>query len=31
MPWQGLYLNEHRSNGGPRSLVDTVQGQRRSA
>ncbi len=28
--WQGLYLNEHRNYGGPRSLVVTVQGQRRA-
>ena len=27
--WQGLYLNEHRNYGGPRSIVVTVQGQRR--
>ena len=29
--WQGLYLNEHRNYGGPRSLIVTVQGQRRLA
>lgn len=28
--WQGLYLNELRNYGGPRSLVVTVQGQRRA-
>ncbi|KXZ55175.1 hypothetical protein GPECTOR_3g321 [Gonium pectorale] len=27
--WQGIYLNEHRNMGGPRSLVITVQGQTR--
>ena len=27
--WQGLYLNEHRNYGGPRSIIVTVQGQRR--
>lgn len=28
--WQGIYLNEHRDYGGPRSLVVTLQGQRRA-
>lgn len=23
--WQGIYLNEHRNNGGPRRLVVTIQ------
>lgn len=27
--WQGIYLNEHRNDGGPRSLVATVQGSTR--
>ncbi|NHN35849.1 YjbQ family protein [Pseudomaricurvus alcaniphilus] len=26
--WQGIYLCEHRNNGGARSLVATVQGER---
>jgi len=25
--WQGIYLNEHRDNGGARSLLLTVQGE----
>lgn len=25
--WQGIYLNEHRNNGGPRSLVLTLYGE----
>ena len=25
--WQGIYLNEHRNYGGPRSIVVTIQGQ----
>lgn len=25
--WQGIYLNEHRDHGGPRSLVITLQGE----
>ena len=25
--WQGIWLAEHRNNGGPRQLVITVQGQ----
>lgn len=25
--WQGIYLNEHRDNGGPRSLLLTVYGE----
>lgn len=29
--WQGLYLNEHRNYGGPRSLIVTMQGQRRAS
>ncbi|KAK9824674.1 hypothetical protein WJX72_012275 [[Myrmecia] bisecta] len=28
--WQGIYLNEHRNYGGSRSLVITIQGQKRS-
>jgi len=24
--WQGIYLNEHRNHGGPRSLILTVMG-----
>ncbi|GIL68950.1 hypothetical protein Vafri_22212 [Volvox africanus] len=28
--WQGIYLNEHRNMGGPRSLVITIQGQLRA-
>ena len=28
--WQGIYLNEHRDYGGPRSLVVTLQGQKRA-
>lgn len=27
--WQGIYLCEHRNHAGPRTLVITVQGQRR--
>ena len=27
--WQGIYLCEHRDNGGPRSLVVTVWGEER--
>ena len=27
--WQGVYLNEHRNYGGPRSVVVTMQGQKR--
>ena len=27
--WQGIYLNEHRNNGGRRSLLATVYGERR--
>jgi secondary thiamine-phosphate synthase enzyme len=27
--WQGIYLNEHRNFGGSRSVVVTIQGQRR--
>jgi len=27
--WQGIYLNEHRDSGGARSLVVTMQGQKR--
>ncbi|EIE23505.1 UPF0047-domain-containing protein [Coccomyxa subellipsoidea C-169] len=27
--WQGLYLNEHRNYGGSRSIVVTIQGQKR--
>jgi len=26
--WQGIYLCEHRNNGGPRSLVVTIFGER---
>jgi secondary thiamine-phosphate synthase enzyme len=26
--WQGIYLNEHRNNGGRRSLLATVYGER---
>lgn len=25
--WQGIYLNEHRNNGGPRSLLLTLYGE----
>ena len=25
--WQGIYLNEHRDNGGARSLLLTIQGE----
>lgn len=25
--WQGIYLGEHRNDGGPRSLVITLQGE----
>jgi secondary thiamine-phosphate synthase enzyme len=25
--WQGIYLNEHRDNGGPRSLLLTLRGE----
>ena len=25
--WQGIYLNEHRNNGGARSLVLTIRGE----
>lgn len=25
--WQGIYLCEHRNNGGPRTLVITIQGR----
>jgi thiamine phosphate synthase YjbQ (UPF0047 family) len=28
--WQGVYLNEHRNYGGPRTLVVTLQGQKRA-
>jgi len=28
--WQGIYLNEHRNYGGARSIVVTIQGQRRA-
>lgn len=28
--WQGIYLNEHRNQGGPRSVIVTIQGQRRT-
>ena len=28
-PWQGIYLNEHRTNGGARSLLLTLQGETR--
>eukprot|EP00803_Ostreobium_quekettii_P008374 evm.model.scf_648.8 EVM.evm.TU.scf_648.8 scf_648:64274-65851(+) len=28
--WQGIYLNEHRNYGGPRTIVVTIQGQRRA-
>mmetsp|Transcript_38737 Transcript_38737/g.99053 ORF Transcript_38737/g.99053 Transcript_38737/m.99053 type:complete len:229 (+) Transcript_38737:200-886(+) len=28
--WQGIYLNEHRDHGGARSVVVTVQGQKRA-
>ena len=27
--WQGIYLCEHRNNGGPRRLVLTLQGERK--
>jgi secondary thiamine-phosphate synthase enzyme len=27
--WQGIYLNEHRTNGGARSLLLTLQGETR--
>lgn len=27
--WQGIYLNEHRNYGGQRSIVVTLQGQKR--
>jgi secondary thiamine-phosphate synthase enzyme len=27
--WQGIYLNEHRNNGGARSLLLTLQGETR--
>lgn len=25
--WQGIYLGEHRDNGGPRRIIATLQGQ----
>ncbi|KIZ05328.1 hypothetical protein MNEG_2630 [Monoraphidium neglectum] len=28
--WQGVYLNEHRDRGGSRSIVITLQGQKRA-
>lgn len=28
--WQGVYLNEHRNYGGPRTIVVTIQGQKRA-
>lgn len=28
--WQGIYLNEHRNYGGPRRIVITIQGKKRS-
>jgi secondary thiamine-phosphate synthase enzyme len=28
--WQGVYLNEHRNYGGPRTVVVTIQGLRRA-
>lgn len=28
--WQGIYLNEHRDVGGSRSIMVTIQGQKRS-
>ncbi|KAI8475023.1 MAG: hypothetical protein J3K34DRAFT_405813 [Monoraphidium minutum] len=28
--WQGVYLNEHRDRGGSRSIMITLQGQKRS-
>jgi secondary thiamine-phosphate synthase enzyme len=28
--WQGIYLNEHRNYGGPRTIVVTVQGMKRA-
>lgn len=28
--WQGVYLNEHRNRGGPRSVMVTIQGQKRA-
>lgn len=28
--WQGIYLNEHRNYGGPRQIVVTLQGQKRT-
>lgn len=28
--WQGIYLNEHRNYGGSRSIVITIQGQKRA-
>ena len=28
--WQGIYLCEHRTDGGPRRIVATLQGQRRT-
>ncbi|KAF8056005.1 SPAC4A8.02c [Scenedesmus sp. PABB004] len=28
--WQGIYLNEHRNQGGPRDIVVTVQGLKRA-
>lgn len=27
--WQGLYLNEHRNYGGPRTIMVTIQGKKR--
>ncbi|WIA43830.1 hypothetical protein OEZ86_010246 [Tetradesmus obliquus] len=27
--WQGIYLNEHRNYGGSRSIIVTIQGQKR--
>jgi secondary thiamine-phosphate synthase enzyme len=26
--WQGIYLNEHRNAGGPRTIIITLQGQK---
>ena len=29
--WQGIYMNEHRNYGGSRTIIVTIQGQRKDA